>query len=108
MLVTLVCATRSRIGRWRRTGLTLALELVQGLFRRERHDGELPVEFFLRQPLEAHTHALLRAEGDYAEAFRLAVRAVLEEFHLAEVRNANLLHRVRYILIRRPLREKLF
>lgn len=80
-----VWASGPRVRRGRRPGLTLAFELVQRLLRRQCHHWHLPVQLLFRQPLQAHAHALLRAQRNHAEALRLPVCTVLKELDLAEI-----------------------
>lgn len=88
-------------GRWAGFGLTF--KVAQGLFGGWCHDRALAVYLFLWQQFQTETHARLRTQRHYAEALGLAVGSVLEELHLVEVVNTDVVDSIRYILIRCPL-----
>lgn len=79
--------------------------LIQVLLGWERHNWLLSVQLLLGQSFHANLHALLRAQGYNAKAFRLAVCAILKELDLDEIIDSNVLHSIRDVLITRPLQK---
>lgn len=82
--------------------------LIERLLCRESYYGILTVELLLGQSLHAYPHTLLRSQGYHAETFGLTVATVLEELYFHEVVHPDTLNRVRYVLIARPLKIRLF
>lgn len=90
------------LSRWSRPRFLLAFELIQRLFRRQRHNRILAVQFLLREPIHHIPHTILRSQRNDAESFRLSVGAVFKEFHFLKVTNAHIRDGVGNVLIRRP------
>lgn len=90
--------------RWRWSGLGLTFKSTEGLFGWKSHYRILSINFFLWKMIHAKSHAVFRAERDYAESFRLSVRSMLKKFNFMKVINTYIMNRIGNVLICSPLK----